>query len=225
MSENVKKEQEAEEKEGEEEEETEELLIKKDISELATILSENPEVEQQVREIIDYHLKEGIDRTTYGKIGSGLEILLGEGATRSIVNSCRFNDNEIFERLKGEIEGADVDKTLPFLQYLTALYGSEMEEAYLLFNEIPDDWMNSAITVYREEEEDVWFIDINLKKYSGEKIFLRMSPASAFTLVQRLVGEIGKLPREAVDEEVIKAFREETEGFKKKFLSDNGGRD
>jgi hypothetical protein len=29
---------------------------------------------------------------------------------------------------------------------------------------------------------------------------------------------MGKFPREAVDEKVIKAFREETEGFKKKFL-------
>jgi hypothetical protein len=36
---------------------------------------------------------------------------------------------------------------------------------------------------------------------------------------------MGKLPEEAVDEKVIKIFREETESFKKKFLSGNGDMD
>ena len=123
---------------------------------------------------------------------------------------------------KEEIGGADVDKVLPFLQHLTALYGSKMEEGYKVFNEIPEDWRRAVITVYREEkerkEEDIWFINIQLTKYSGERILLKMPPRSAFILVKRLIREMGKFPREAVDEKVIKAFREETEGFKKKFL-------
>ena len=201
----------------------------KDISELAILLSENPEIEQQVREIIDYHLKSDVDRTTYWRIYNGLKMLLGKSATRFIVRCCRFNDNKVFEHFKEEIRGADVDKVLPFLQHLTALYGSKMEEGYAVFNEIPEDWRSSVITVYREEkerdEEDIWFINIQLTKYSGEKIFLRMRPISAFILVKRLIKEMGKFPREAVDEKDIKAFIEETEGFKKKFLSDNDDMD
>ena len=212
MSEDIKKGQEA-----------------KDISELAIFLSENLEIEQQVREVFDYHLKEGVDRTTFGTVRNGLEMLLGESATLFIVGCCKFNDNELFEHFKEEIGGADIDKVLPFLQHLTALYGSKMEEAYDIFNEIPEDWRSSVITVYREEkerdEEDIWFINIQLTKYSGEKIFLRMRPISAFILVKRLIKEMGKFPREAVDEKDIKAFIEETEGFKKKFLSDNDDMD
>jgi hypothetical protein len=228
MSENI------EEGEGGEEEMTEESpdtseLIKKDISDLAILLSENPESEQQVREVFDYHLKEGVDRTTYETVRDGLEMLLGESVTNFIVRCCRSNDNRLFEHFKKDIGGADVDKVLPFLQHLAALYGSKMEEAYALFGEIPEDWKSSAITVYREEEEgeeeDIWFININLTKYSGEGIFLRMRPASAFILVKRVIKEMGKLPREAVDEEVIKAFREETDGFNRKFLSENDDRD
>ena len=66
---------------------------------------------------------------------------------------------------------------------------------------------------------------MDLTKYNGEKIFLRMHPASAFNLARGLIREMGKLPEKAVDEKVIKRFREETEGFRKKFLGDNGDRD
>ena len=199
------------------------------ISELAIHLSENPKIEQQVREIIDYHLKSDVDSTTSLKIYKGLKILLGERLAEFIMQCCRYNDNKLFEGFKEDIGGADVDKILPFLQNLTAVYGSKMEEGYAVVNEIPDDWRSSNITVYREEEEreemDIWFINIQLRKYSGERFFLKMSPRSAFTLVKHLIMEMEKFPMEAVDEEVIKVFREETEGFKKKFLSDNDDRD
>jgi hypothetical protein len=118
-----------------------------------------------------------------------------------------------------------VDNALPFLQRLTALYGSKMEEAADLSGEDPEDWRSGDVNLYRKEEEEVWFIDIDLTKYNGEKIFLRTSPESAFDLARRLIREMGKLPKEAVDETVIKKFKEKTENFKKKFLSDNGDRD
>lgn len=54
---------------------------------------------------------------------------------------------------------------------------------------------------------------------------MKMSPKSAFNLAKNLLGEMGKLPSDAVDEDAIKNFRERTEDFKKKFLSDNGTRD
>ena len=200
-------------------------LIKNSLSELATILSENPEIDHRVREVFDYHLKEGVDSTTWTEIWNALEILLPEGTVEGIVNSCRFNDNEFFDFIKEETEGIAVDKVIPFLQHLTALYGNEMKEAYDLSGEIPDDWRSSAITLYRIEEGKVWLIDADLTKYDGENVFLKMPIRSAFILLQRLAMEMEKIPRDDVDEEVITAFREGTEGFKKKFLSDNGGRD
>ena len=227
MPEDVKKEEiwvEEEEEIGESPDTSE--LIKKDISELAAILSENPGVEQQVREVIEYHLKESVDRTTLGKVYGGLEILLGEGAARITENSCTQNGKKFLDAIKKEGEGVAVDKALPFLQHLTALYGNKMEEAHDLSGEIPEDWRSGAVNLYRkEEEEEVWFIEVDLTQYNGERIFLRMHPGSAFNLAGGLIREMGKLPEEAVDEKVIKIFREETESFKKKFLSGNGDMD
>jgi hypothetical protein len=227
MPEDIKteaEEKEVEEGEAEESPDTDEL-IKKDISELAAILSENPGVAQQVREVIEYHLKESVDRTTFGKVYGGLQILLGEGAARITANSCRFNGNKFFDLIKKEGEGVTLDKALSFLQHLTALYGNKIEEAHDLSGEIPENWRSGAVNLYRKEEEKVWVIEMDLTKYNRERVFLRMPPASAFSLVRALIREMGKLPEKTVDEKVIKKFREETEGFRKKFLGDNGDRD
>ena len=229
MPEDVKKE--TVEKEREEEEETEESpdtseLLKKDVAELATILSKNPEIGQHVREIMDYHLKGGIDRTTLKTVMGSIDILLGTSATRIILASCAVNKDKFFDDLGKDGEGAVQDKGFPFLRHLAALYGSKMEEAYHLTRGIPEDWRHINVALYREEEEEkVWFIDANLTKYNGEKIFLKMPPASAFNLAQNLLEGMEKIPKEAIDEEVIKVFRERTEGFKKKFLSGDDDRD
>jgi len=226
MPEDVKKE--AEKKEREEEEETEEsqgiILFKTGLPELAAILSKNPKIEQQVREILDYHLKGGVDRTTSETVLQSLLILLGEAASIAIVACCTFNDNNFLNGLEKDSAGVVQDKVIPFLRHLTALYGSKMREAVHLKG-TPEDWRDIDVTLYREEEKEVWFIDVNLTKYNEENLFLHMSPKSAFNLAKSVLGEMGKLPREAVDEDVIKKFRERTEGFKKKFLSDNGDRD
>ena len=102
MPEDVKKE--AEEKEVEEEGEIEESqdmseLLKKDLSELGAILSENPGIEQQVREVFDYHLKGDVDSKTYNTIFSSLIILIGEKAARVAIFSCKLNDNTLFDFL------------------------------------------------------------------------------------------------------------------------------
>ena len=227
MPEDVKKE--AEEKEREEEEETEELLdmygiSKTEVSELTVILSKNPKIEQQVREILDYHLKGGVDRTTAETVVKSLMILLGKPASHLVVTSCTYNSSKFFNKLEKDSEGVVQDKVIPFLRHLTALYGRKMRKAVHLKG-APEDWRDIDVTLYREEEKEVWFIDVNLTKYNEENLFLKMSPESAFNLAKYLLEEMGKLPSEAVDEDVIKKFRDRTEDFKKKFLSDNGDRD
>ena len=227
MPEDVKKE--AEEKEREEEEETEELLdmygiSKTEVSELTVILSKNPKIEQQVREILDYHLKGGVDRTTAETVVKSLIILLGKAASHLVVTSCTYNSSEFFNNLEKDSEGVVQDKVIPFLRHLTALYGSKMQKAIYLRGD-QEDWEDIDVTLYREEEKKLWFIDVNLTKYNEENLFLKMSPESAFNLAKYLLEEMGKLPSEAVDEDVIKKFRDRTEDFKKKFLSDNGDRD
>ena len=198
-------------------------LMEEDISELATILSNNSEIGDRIREVVDYHLKESIDFKTYRRIGYSLEKFVGAGAARLIMNY--LHDDDIFKIIQKQIKNENVSGILPFLQYLTAIYGIKIKEAYILFQEDPDDWQGISVTSYREGRGDVWFIDVNIAKYNDEAFFLKMSPLSAFQLVQNLLNEMENVPKEVVEDDVIEKFRKETEGFRKKFLDDDNGED
>lgn len=216
MAENIEEGETVEEKVDEEENGGSTLIS--DLSELSIFLNENPNIEPQVSKIIDYHLKDGVNDKTFESIKTGLEILLGTEAGRFTVAALSMNSNNFFDSLCGEIEEMDLTKPLIFLRHLTALYGSKVDDAYSLISEISDDWQNGYVDLYCKGENEAWYIDMDLQKYNGERIYLRMPPHSAFDLAQALVKEMGKLPKESVDMEIIEEFRDETEDFKKKFL-------
>lgn len=192
--------------------------LEKDISELATILSNSSDTEDRIRGVVDYHLKEGIGFLTFEQMGDSLQKFVGTNATRLIINSL-LTDVDVFKIIQKRIENENVSKVLPFLQYLTAIYGIKVKEAYALFQEDPENWQNMVVTSYREGRvDDIWSIDVNLAKYSGETFSLKMPPTSAFQLVKNLIIEMENIPKEIVEENVIEEFRKETEGFRKKFL-------
>lgn len=196
--------------------------IRQKVTELAQILTDNPLIEQRIRETIEHHMKQGIDDNTYGNMFFGLNILVGREATRFIMESLRTNSSKFFEGIKEQIEGENIDKVLPFLQYLTALYGNELRKAYEIWGEEPDDWLRAGVTAFREGgEEETWFIDLDLTKYDGGKVYLRMPPSSALQLARRFLSGINKTPKEAIDEIQIKRFNEATKAFQEKFLGNS----
>lgn len=196
--------------------------IRQEVSELAQILTDNPLIEQRIRETIEHHMKQGIDDNTYGNIYFGLAILVGTKAVRLIADSLRANSSKFFADIKEQIEGENIDKVLPFLQYLTALYGNELKKAYGIYAEEPDDWLRARATAFREGgEEETWFIELDLTKFDGGKVYLRMPPSSALQLARRFLREINKTPKEAIDELHIKRFNEATKAFQGKFLGNS----
>jgi len=196
--------------------------IKQEVTELAQILTDNPLIKQQIRETIEYHIKQGIDNNTYGNIYLGLNILVGAKAVSPIMDSLKNNSSEFFEGIKEQIEGESIDKVLPFLQYLTALYGDDMEEAYRGWGEESDDWRRAGVTAFREGgEEETWFIELDLTKNDGGKVYLRMPPSSLLQLAERFLREIGRVPKEVISKPAIKKFNEETKAFQEKFLGDS----
>lgn len=199
-------------------EETKQKGIKDDAAELARILTNNSLMEQKICGIIEYHLKQGISTETFDNITEGLNILIGEKAARLICEACRINSREFFEEeLKEEIEEESANKVIPFLQYIVALYGSEMEKADDL-SKRPNNWKRMMVRTFRWEGEKRWLVELNLTKRNDEKVYLRMPVGGTLQLVRGLLREVGKLPKEAVSKETIKRFNEETKSFQEKFL-------
>ena len=195
-------------------------------AELAQILTDDPSMEHKIREIIEYHLKKGIDGKTFGKIRDSLYILVGPKVSQGIMVLCIFGEDKFFEEMKGEIAGKGLDKALPFLQYITALYGYEIEKAYRVFDEEPNDWLNARVFVLNQKgEEEEWFVEIDITKNNGEKVYLRMQVLSAFDLAERLLRAIGGMPEVVIEEKVIERFNKETKDFQKKFLGKGNSED
>lgn len=192
------------------------------VTELAQILTDNPLIEQRIRETIEHHLKQGIDDSTYANIFVSLNILVEAKAVRLIMDSLKTNSSKFFQDIKEQIEGENIDKVLPFLQYLTALYGNGVEKAYRVFGEKADDWITAGVTAFREGgEEETWFVELDLTKTNGGKVYLQMPPRSALQLARRFLREIGKMPKEVISELAIKRFNLETKAFQEKFLGDS----
>lgn len=197
--------------------------IRQEVTELAQILTDNPLIEQRIRETIEHHMKQGIDDNTYANMYFGLAILVGTKAARLIAESLRTNSSKFFKGIKEQIEGENIDKVLPLLQYLTALYGNELRKAYGIYGEEPDDWLRAGVTAFREGgEEETWFIELDLTKIDGGKVYLRMPPSSALQLVRRFLREINKTPKEVITALGVKRFNEEVMAFQEKFLGNSG---
>ncbi|MBA7628519.1 hypothetical protein ES703_36007 [subsurface metagenome] len=192
------------------------------VTELAQILTDNPLIEQRIRETIEHHVKEGIHDSTYSNIFRGLGILVGKEAVHLIMDSLKTNSSKFFQDIKEQIEGESIDKVLPFLQYLTALYGDGIEKAYGVYGEEPDDWRRARVTAFRRrEDEKSWFIELDLTKINGGKVYLRMPPRSALQLARHFLREIGRVPKEVISKPAIKRFNEETKAFQEKFLGNS----
>ena len=203
-----------------------EASLAEDIAELAQILTDDPSMEHKIRETIEYHLKKGIDDKTYGKIKDSLDILVGTKASRLIMRSCRFNEGKFFEEMKGDIGGESLDNVLPFLQHVTALYGDETEKAYGVFLEESNDWLSArVIALNRGGKEGEWFVELDLTKNNGEKVYLRMPTWSALGLTARFLQEIGRMPKEVIREKDIERFNKETKDFQQKFLGKSSDED
>lgn len=197
-----------------------------DVNELAQILADNPLIEQRIRETIEHHLKRGIDDATYINILMSLNLLVGIKATRLIVDSLKANSSKFFQDIKEQMEGENIDKVLPFLQYLTALYGDDVGEAYNAFGEKPDDWNRGEVTAFREGgKAETWLLELNLTKYNGTTVYLRMAPWSALLLARHILGEINKVPKGVITEGSIERFNQETKAFQEKFLGNNSSKD
>lgn len=193
--------------------------MEENITELAQILTDNPLMEQRIRDTIEYNLKQGIDDKTYRNMFMSLNILVGTKAAHLIADSLKTNSSKFFKGIKEQIEGENINKVILFLQYLTALYGSELKEAYRVFGEEPDDWLRAGVTAFREGgEEEAWFVELDLTKTNGGKVYLRMPPGSALQLAGRFLREIGKVPKETIPEKTITRFKGESKPFQEKFL-------
>lgn len=193
-------------------------MVKQDLAELHRMIQENPGLAEQIQDLFERNLlMEGLSKETYERLVVSLQILLGPAASRLIVESTKILTSEFFTELRRTSDASLVD-SVRFLQQLAAVYGTHMKDAFLLsFKYTEEDWRTAEVVAYHKGESDIWFVEMDLVKYNGERLFLRMSPVSAFQLLQTFMNEMGKIPTGTVDEQALARIRESAAQFKKRY--------
>jgi len=82
-----------------------------------------------------------------------------------------------------------------------------------------EDWHTLDVNTYRREgETHLWTIEMNLLLYNGTETKIKMTPDSAFQLVEILSSELAhNIPKENVDETIIKKCKKNYTAFFEKF--------
>lgn len=195
----------------------------KDLDEFAAILEANPPIIDPIREVFEYHLIDPIDRKTFPKMVNAMSMLLGPAATMVVMTGCHVNSAAFFEDLVFACKGNDKAKAAVWIiQHLTSLYGNRVQKAYTLSSGTMDeDWHTIDVNTYRREGENpVWTIDMVVNLYNGKDSHIRMTPDSAFQLVEILMAELANnVPVEQVDAGLVAKCRDTCKAFMEKFYS------
>ena len=195
----------------------------KDLDEFASILEANPPIIDPIREVFEYHLIDPIDRKTFPKMVNAMSMLLGPAATMVVMTGCHVNSAAFFEDLVFACKGNDKAKAAVWIiQHLTSLYGNRVQKAYTLSSGTMDeDWHTIDVNTYRREGENpVWTIDMVVNLYNGKDSHIRMTPDSAYQLVEIIMTELANnVPVEQVDAGLVAKCRDTCKAFMEKFYS------
>ncbi|MDO5846014.1 MAG: hypothetical protein Q4Q04_03725 [Methanocorpusculum sp.] len=193
----------------------------KDLNDFAAILEATPTLIDPIREVFEYHLVDPNDRKTIPKIVNAMSMLLGANATMVLMTACHVNAAAFFEDLLYAVKDNEKAKAaIWIIQHLTSLYGNRVQQAYTLSSGTMDeDWHTIDVNTYRREgETPTWTIDMKLMLYDGTQSHIRMTPDSAFQIVEILLTELAhNVPVEQVDDALVKKCRENCTDFYEKF--------
>jgi hypothetical protein len=191
-----------------------------DLALFANILDKTPALLDPIREVLECHLVDPIDRKTFPRMVNAMSILLGSSATMVVMTACHVNSAAFFEDLLYAIKDERSRGVVWIIQHLTALYGYRVQQAYTLSSGTMDeDWHTVDVNTYKREGENAyWIVDVRLTLYSGRESQIKMTPDSVFQIVEILATEIGRnIPVENVDPILVKKCEQNFTIFYEKF--------
>ncbi|MDO5847108.1 MAG: hypothetical protein Q4Q20_02245 [Methanocorpusculum sp.] len=192
-----------------------------DLNDLAKIFEVNPGVIDPIRDVFECHLADPLDRKTFPRMVNAVSMLLGPAPAMVLMTGCHVNSVSFFEDLLGAVKDNDSAKTAVWIiQQLTSIYGNRVQKAYSLSSGTMDeDWHTIDINTFRREgPAPLWLIDLRLSQYSGVETQLKMTPDSAYQLVEILMTElVDNIPAEQIDPDLVGRCREHCKEFYEKF--------
>jgi hypothetical protein len=115
-----------------------------------------------------------------------------------------------------EVERYGLPNVMAFLRAVVGIFGVDLTNAFILWNQIPNNWRTIYRDVYFDRINERQHIKLRILKYSGEEVVIEGPPDSILSLgnelifTSRLVGA-----REDFSESTIKLYLEESKELTK----------
>ncbi|SMC24416.1 hypothetical protein SAMN02746041_01980 [Desulfacinum hydrothermale DSM 13146] len=189
------------------EEETRRLLTEA-TTKLHDFLESHPEAEYRILEILDRRLSESIDGGTWETFTHLMTTYLGQDLTH-FISWLALEDQEHRLAMAEQVASPDV---LSFLKLLLAYHGPELEEAYVLWQQNPDDWRTMVRHVHYDQIAQRYNVKLEIEKYNGQKVVLEGPPDSLLGLAHALLVTVRMLESpEHFSDKAAQVFFEELE--------------
>jgi hypothetical protein len=190
---------------------SEEKLLSQTAKDLQGLLKAQPQLEEDVLEIVAQRLDGDMDAQTWRLLGISLANYLGVDAVYLII--WLLQSEELPNRLL-DLERHAPRQTTAFLRRLLGYYGVELQRAYTRGDELPDNWYQFTREVYYDKLAGTHHIEVRILKYSGEEIFIEGPADSILVLTTNLLLTAGLAgSSDAFRQDVIDGFLDEVGEF------------
>jgi hypothetical protein len=159
------------------------------VTALQAFLKSHPDAERQVREILDKRLDK-IDGNTWGVIFASLDNYLGKESTDLLFNVAQPDQAKRLE----DIRDAAPHDVMNFLRTIISLYGPELANAFLISNQLPNNWKMFYRDVYYDYVNKRSHLRVRLAKYNGEEPFVEGDADSILELTIFMIQTLLFLP-------------------------------
>lgn len=147
-------------------------LLSKGVADLQTFLETHPQAEQQVLDIIRRRLGDNITTTTWQPLLTSLTNYFGLNLAYLMAWVAQYDQRNRIE----ELEKYNLPQVTTFLRTILGLYGLEMENAFAVWERLPDDWRMFNREIYYDQIKQRHYVRVRIEKYNGQDAIVESYP-------------------------------------------------
>jgi hypothetical protein len=167
-------------------EKTEEEIIAEGIAALDRCIAERARAPEELVDIVERQLRDGVDERTWSKIAAGLGTYLGDGDAVATLAWVAVADADDRSRMD-HVERTAAPTTADVVRKITATYGTEMRDAYALWDQLPNNWRALNRDIYFDMVSGRYLVRVSIDKFNGETSVVEGPPDSILSMTRFLV--------------------------------------
>jgi hypothetical protein len=179
-------------------------------AEMAKLVDEHPDLARQMLELLDRHLRDGVDAEAYTPVWEGIAALFGLDDAARLFSWLLATEQR--ERL--DAVTAHSPPTLArLLRSCMGIYGQSLRDTYRRWREYPDNWDAMHRQMYVDSERNQNRVDITIVKYNREEVKLTLEARSLLLMVARLMNSLTRVAGGPFTDAELAELRKQSEAF------------